>query len=76
MINDNIIVRIVPLPAAVKGVTIPSDDGTYNIYINSAYSDVMINEILKHELTHVKNYDFDNFDEIKIIETRADNHAS
>ena len=36
----------------------------------------MINEILKHELTHVKNYDFDNFDEIKIIETRADNHAS
>ena len=31
MINDNIIVRIVPLPAAVKGVTIPSE---HTIYIS------------------------------------------
>lgn len=68
---DNVIVRLVPLPVVVKGVTIPSDDGYYNIYINCSYSVEMQNEILKHELRHVANYDFDNFDDIKIIEGRA-----
>lgn len=68
---DNVIVRLVPLPVVVKGVTIPSDDGYYNIYINCSYSVEMQNEILQHELRHVANYDFDNFDDIKIIEGRA-----
>lgn len=68
---DNIIVRTLPLPVVVKGVTIPSEDGYYNIYINCNYSIEMQNEILRHELRHVKNYDFDNFDDIKIIEDRA-----
>ena len=68
---DNVIVRLVPLPVVVKGVTIPSDDGYYNIYINCSYSVEMQNEILQHELRHVANEEFDNFDDIKIIEGRA-----
>ena len=71
MNNDNIIVRIVDLPVTVKGVTIPSPDGIYNIYINAKYSVSMQNIILRHELRHVKNFDFDNFDDIRIVEARA-----
>ncbi len=70
---DNVIVRQVEcLPMAVKGVTIPDCDGYYNIYINAKYSIDMQNRILKHELRHVENFDFDNFDDIRIVENRAD----
>ncbi len=68
---DNIIIRVVDLPYAVKGVTIPHTDCTYNIYINTKYSVETQNEILQHELRHIQNFDFDNFDNIKIIEQRA-----
>ena len=69
--HDNIIIRIICLPIEVKGVTIPSPDGYYNIYINANYCIDMQNKILKHELRHVANYDFDNFDDIKLVEGRA-----
>lgn len=68
---NDIIIRIVDLPCHIKGVTIPHLDGTYNIYINAKYSVEMQNDILRHELTHIKNFDFDNFDDIKIVEIRA-----
>lgn len=68
---DNIIIRLIDLPCTVKGVTIPHPDGTYNIYINDRYSIELQNEILKHELRHIENFDFDNFDNIKIVEKRA-----
>ena len=68
---DNIIVRVICMPVKIKGVTIPSPDGYYNIYINANYSVDMQNKILKHELRHVANYDFDNFDDIKLVESRA-----
>lgn len=35
---DNVIVRYAQLPVRVKGVTLPSNDGYYNVYINSTYS--------------------------------------
>lgn len=71
MILDDVIVRSVPMPLTVRGVTIPSPDGYYNIYINSNYSVEIMNKTLKHELKHVCNYDFDNFDDLKFIENRA-----
>ena len=71
---DNVIVRCVPLPVCVKGVTIPSDDDFYNIYINCTYSYEMQREILRHELKHVRNSDFHNFDDINIIEDRAEGY--
>ena len=32
---DNTAVRFIPLPPTVRAVTVPSEDGFYNIYINS-----------------------------------------
>ncbi len=69
--NENIIIRIIDMPITIKGVTIPSNDGYYNIYINARYSVDHQNKTLRHELKHVRNFDFDNFDNIKIIEKRA-----
>lgn len=69
---DNVIVRTVPLPISVKGVTIPSDDDFYNIYINANYSFDIMKKTLEHELRHVVNYDFDNLEDIISIEKRAD----
>ena len=74
--NDDIIVRTIDMPICIKGVTVPDTDGTYNIYINAQYSAEMQNDILKHELRHVQNSDFDNFDSIKTIEDRAKNEVN
>lgn len=68
---EDIIVRVVELPKCVKGVTVPSNDDCYNIFINACYTQEMQKEILKHELRHVKNYDFNNFESIEIVEERA-----
>lgn len=70
---DNIIVRQVEfLPTTIKGVTIPDDEGYYNIYINAKYSIDIQNKTLKHELKHIDNFDFDNFEDIRLVEKRAD----
>lgn len=58
-------------PYTVRGVTVPHSDGTYNVYINAKYSVETQNRILQHELRHIQNLDFDNFDDIRIIEQRA-----
>ena len=71
---DNIIVRYVSLPVCVKGVTLPSEDDYYNIYINCSYSYEMQQEILQHELKHIFNCDFNNFDDINFIESRAEGY--
>lgn len=67
----DIIIRIIDIPYVVKGVTIPSPDGAYNIYVNAKYSVEEQNRILRHELQHIENFDFDNFDDIRIVEHRA-----
>ena len=46
-------VRVVELPAAVRGVTVPNDDGTFSVYINALYDDETQRETLEHELTHL-----------------------
>lgn len=68
---DDIIFRLVDLPLCVKGITMPNNDGTYNIYINARYPENIQRCALLHELKHIKNFDFDNFAEIDFIEKRA-----
>lgn len=68
---DDILIRIIDLPLCTKGVTVPSDDGFYNIYINAKYSKAQQGKILEHELKHIEHFDFDNFDPIRFIEERA-----
>ena len=46
-------VRVVELPASVRGVTVPNDDGTFSVYINALYDDETQRETLEHELEHL-----------------------
>ena len=46
-------VRMIQLPPAVRGVTLPNDDGTFSIYINSLLSDESRRSALEHELEHM-----------------------
>lgn len=69
---DNVIVRTVPLPLSIKGLTMPSNDDYYNVYINANYSFDMMKKTLEHELRHVVHYDFDSIEDIVTIERRAD----
>ena len=46
-------VRVVELPAAVRGVTVPNDDGTFSVYINALYDTRVQRRTLEHELVHL-----------------------
>ena len=43
-------VRLVELPASVEGVTVPNDDGSFDIYINSRLGEERRRAKLEHEL--------------------------
>lgn len=46
-------VRLVPLPASIEGVTVPNDDGTFDIYLNSNLCEARQQDRLQHEIKHV-----------------------
>ena len=50
--------RVVSLPPSVEGVTVPNDDGTFDIYINSQLSMEDQRRKMLHELVHIKRGDF------------------
>ena len=46
-------VRLVPLPATIDGLTIPNDDGTFDVYINASHCEAKQQESLAHEIKHI-----------------------
>jgi len=53
-------VRCAPLPLSINGVTLPNDDGTFDIYINSQLSDDAQKKALCHEIEHIQQCHFYN----------------
>ena len=51
-------VRYVDLPPAVEGVTVPNDDGTFDIYISEHLPPDRREACLRHELRHVRRDHF------------------
>ncbi|MGI5976173.1 MAG: hypothetical protein ACOX68_00555 [Candidatus Limivicinus sp.] len=51
-------VRLVKLPIKVEGAASPNPDGSFNIYINSQLSQEKQDEVLQHELRHIKEEHF------------------
>ena len=51
-------VRSVPLPKNIDGVTVPNDDGTFDIYLNSAQPIELQRRWLQHELQHIESDHF------------------
>lgn len=73
---NDIIVRIINLPASVRGVTVVDENGNYNIYINAKLAPDEQKKALEHEQRHIDNFDFESFEEIEEIEKRAEGRKS
>ncbi len=69
---NDIFVRIIKLPNTVRGITAVDENGDYNIYINANLSSDQQQRVYDHECAHINNNDFDNFDDISLVEKRAD----
>lgn len=65
-------VRILDLPPAVEGVTLPNDDGTFDIYLNSRLSPRRRKECLEHELRHIFRDHFYSERPVEDLEREAD----
>lgn len=68
-------VRLVSLPIRVEGVTLPNDDGSFDIYINSRLSPSRQQETLEHELRHIRHGHFYLDMDIGRMERQADGEA-
>ena len=66
------IVRVVGLPPAIRGTTVPDEDGDYNVYLNKNLSYEMQRLALKHELAHINNGDFGSDEYVSHLESRAE----
>lgn len=69
--GNNIFVRSVPLPEAVRAVVLPNNDGTFDIYINSNLPDELQQRALTHEMEHIRRDHFYNNDPVWLNEQEA-----
>lgn len=65
-------VRTVALPITVEGVSVPNDDGTFDIYINSRLTREKQEEALAHELRHLEAEHFYVDIPLRVAEQQAD----
>ena len=65
-------VRLVALPRSVEGVTVPNDDGSFDIYINSRLSEGRRQSVLEHELRHIRLEHFYLDMPVELMERQAD----
>ena len=70
--TDGIIVRLIDMPLCIKAVTIPSEDGAFNVYVNARYSHEEQDMAIKHEINHIYNNDFCNSLSIVEVENLAE----
>ena len=68
-------VRLVSLPVKVEGVTLPNDDGSFDIYINDRLSPARQQETLEHELRHIRRDHFYLEMPVSRMERQADGEA-
>lgn len=64
--------RLVALPPAVEGVTLPNSDGTFDVYINSTMSPERQRRVLDHELRHISRDHFYSERPVEELEREAD----
>lgn len=69
-------VRFVTLPATIDGVTVPNNDGSFDIYLNDRISPQRQREKLCHEISHIMQDHFYRDDlSIASIEHQADGYS-
>ena len=63
--------REISLPYAVRAVTLPNDDCTFDIYVNQNLPRELQEQALEHELTHIGKDHFYNCDPVWVNEKEA-----
>lgn len=61
-------VRVVDMEYGVDGCVFKDADGNYSVYINARNGHYRQQEVLKHELKHIEDNDFDNELPIQLVE--------
>lgn len=65
---NDILLRYIPLPPAVKGLTVQDEAGDYNIYLNARLTHEAHAKTLQHEIKHINDNDFSKLLHIREIE--------
>ena len=65
--RDNIRILYVDMPIGYKAFTMPKD-GFYTIYLNSRYCMEQNMRSIEHELTHIRNGDYDKQCSVDLLE--------
>lgn len=69
----NAYVRGAPLPQCVEAMTIPNNDSTFDVYVNTNLCECKQHAALEHELRHIEKDRFYNETaKIQCIEAEAD----
>lgn len=69
-------VRLVELPLHIRGVTLPNDDGSFDIYINSSLSPDQQQDALQHELCHIQKDHFYQERRVSLCEAEANSRRA
>lgn len=56
------------LESDVDATTIPNEDGSYTIFVNSSLCEEQAKKAVLHEVFHIKNDDFNDFQKASLIE--------
>lgn len=66
------LIRYIPLPISVHGMTVLDENGFYNVYINICQSREVQLAALEHEMEHIKRNDFSRDDEpLEVVENMS-----
>lgn len=70
---DEVICRLIGLPAKVNAVTVVDDNGDFNIYINANLSYEEQKKAYRHETRHIRKNHFFTQKAVKDCELEANN---
>jgi hypothetical protein len=73
---DDIIIRYVDMPSAVRGSTVRDANGDYNVYLNSKLSQESQIRAYRHELYHIEENHFDRNEAFLVCEDAADFYSA
>lgn len=65
-------IRYLPFDMSVGGATVPNDDGSFEIYLNSRMSEDQQQQWLDHELAHIVDDHFYKDIPVGVAEAQAD----
>ena len=60
------------LPRGVEGVSVPNEDGSFDIYINSLLPEEARPAVLEHELAHIRSGHFSIDLPVSVMERQAE----